>query len=394
MDEPRLFKVDQLPSLDGIEHNKEYKLLDNPGSFDEFVSTIVLQVTENIQVNVTYSFGDVYEKSLLQTGSLSCIVFFGNFYENAFISTNLDEEKLKYKEYNKCKLFIGSALNSNIICYRSDCFSSIVGNDNCTFFRINIIPFESKTLDLISNVNYSIYNIEASDIVLSSRDSIDYELIDNILRENTININYKDIVKTNGLFKLKEFSDIDTKLIKAFDSINNDDDINENLNPFLNKNIISNLFTPITCDWILKIIKPATLHMDKLHLHPSETEVACDFFKFVIDKFLLDEVFKLYNISNDVFSMDISHMVYHNIKQHEIINYKSIMSIDIILSDMNDYTGYFHTFKDGTISRLSKGDCIIYADKLLQSPPLNGDVKLLRIGFTLKLKKKQKILVY
>jgi len=394
MDEPRLFKVNQLPSLDGIEYNKQYKLLDNPGTLDDFVSTVVLRVTDNTQVNVTYSFVDVYDKSLLQSGTLSCIVFFGDFSNNAFISTNLDEDKLKYKEYAKCKLFIGSALNSNIIYYRSDYFSSIVGTDKCSFLRININPSESKLLELIPDVKYHVYNIEPSDIVLNLRDNIDYELIDGILRENVINIGYKEIIKTNGLFKLKEFSDIDMKLIKAFGYINDNECICENVNPFLNKHIIQNLFTPVTCDWILKIIKPATLHMDMLYLHPSETEVACEYLQFLVDNYLLNKIFNLYNISSNIFSMDVLHMIYHNIKQHESINYKSTMVIDIVLSDMNDYTGYFHTFKDGTISRLNKGDCIIYADKLLQSPPLNGDIKLMRIGFTLNLKKKQNILVY
>ena len=394
MDEPRLFKVNQLPSLDGIEHNKQYKLLENPGTFDDFVSTVVLQVVDNTQVNVTYSFGDVYDKSLFQSGCLSCIIFFSDFCDNAFISTNLDEETLNYKEYNKCKLFIGSTLNSNIIYYRSDYYSSIVGNPKCSFLRININSSESKLLDLIPSDKYQIYNIESSDVVLNYQNNIDYEFIDIMLRENLININYKEIVKTNGLVKLKEFSDLDVKRIKAFDYISNIDDIKEDLNPFFNKHIINKLLTPVTCDWILKIIKPASLHMDMLYLHPSETEVACDYLKYVIDNYILDEIFKLYNISNDVFSMDILHMVYHNIKQHESINYKSTMVIDIVLSDMNDYTGYFHTFKDGTISRLNKGDCIIYADKLLQSPTLNGTIKLLRIGFTLKLKKKQNILVY
>jgi hypothetical protein len=394
MDEPRLFKVNQLPSLDGIEQNKLYKLLDNPGTFDDFVSTVVLRVADNTQVNVTYSFGNVYDKSLFQPGCLSCIVFFSDFCDNAFISTNLDEEKLNYKEYNKCKLFIGSALNSNIIYYRSDYYSSILGNVKCSFLRININSADIKPLDLIPSDKYQIYNIESSDVVLNSQDNINYEFIDIMLRENLININYKEIVKTNGLVKLREFSEIDMKRIKEFDYISNIDDIKEVLNPFFNKHIINKLLTPITCNWILEIIKPATLHMDTLHLHPSETEVACSFLKYVIDKFLLDEVFKLYNISNDVFSMDILNMVYHNINQHEKINYTSNLVIDIVLSDMNDETGYFHTFKDGTVSRLNKGDCIIYADKLLQTPPLNGTLKLMRIGFTLNLKKKQNILVY
>jgi hypothetical protein len=390
MNEPELYITDNLPSFDSLETGVFHTLdinKENKNEIEQYVLScayyiIQQRINHSEKFEIQYSYNPDF-RLLTDSKGISLVTFLNDCSANAFVITNINKDKLKYKEFDeRCKLYLSSVVNNHIVCSMSNNFHTMLGEDKCNVFHVNILLGDNYNNQFSTEHKcdkHKFVNKEMKQIAVNRDFKIQYECFNDIVYNNTLSMDFKEIVIQKGLFELMEYSNDMSNYKMVLHDIDKlrQNDINNN-NRFNSRNIIKAAFTSITCDWITKCMRE-TSNETRIKLHPSKTSNICDYMQFVIDKWLLFEYFKFYNVPSEMFTLHISNIALCDVMKTDEYVFKTDFVMDIAFSNID---GNCHKFKDGTRSNLSKGDCIMYAANTIDSNNCSiGTVTLLRIEF-------------
>jgi len=396
MNVPELYITDNLPSFESLQKNVFHVLdvnKENKNTIEQYVLSLAYlmlnkQGDDTIKFEVQYSYNpDI--RLLTDSTGISCVTFLNDCSNNAFVTTNIDKDMLKFKEFNeRCKLYLSSVLKNYVICSMSNTFHTMLGTNECNLLCVNIL-FGDKYNNEFSFENkcdkYKFVNKDLDKISVNRDIELKYECFNDIVHGNTLAFNFEEITKQGGLFELSEYSNDMGNYKSVLSDIGKLSKNDLTNNRFSSRNVIKGVFTPVTCDWISQSIREIS-NTTKTQLHPNKTGSICDYVKFFVDHWLMLDFFKFYNIPSEMFAFHVSNITFCDITTTDTDVLKPGFIMDIAFTDIN---GDCHKFKDGTCSHLSKGDGIIYASDIINSSnSYIGVVTVLRIEFMISPKKK------
>lgn len=394
MELPTLYIANKLPSLDGLERNTLYTVDINKSDRTE-VEKYIFEII-SVVLNKSVAKCKIQYRCSLDgnaptfPNALFIITYLNNCSNNAFVTTDIDKDIQKYKSFsNKCKLYTNSVNTNNVVCYLSEHFHKMIGGDKSESFDIYVsfegdgyiqLPLES------TNSAYRFAKKDKKPIALNKELEMDYGFFNDLVYDGKLSFDHKEIVKLNGIFMITEHSRDDEGGKEALEQIKQFNFADSKLNRFTNVNAINGILTPTTCEWISQHMRNGE-NSSRIQLLPSKASMICDYIQFIIDNKLLPAYFKMYNISIDTFTFDVTNIVLCDIMQNDNDATNSDFSIDIAFSEINDKTGYCHNFNDGMCVSMNKGDCIIYASKMrMPSRNITGIISILRIEFKLNVR--------
>ncbi len=407
MDKPLLYTINDLPSFDKLDKNTIYNLDDTNNDIDnskiyKYVVSVVLNVLnlkneDSLKFDISYGIRNE-NLPFSEREGIYCITCLQDKNEDVIAFTNIDKNNFKYKDFKNSEIYIGSIQKNNIYYYNSKNFTTIICDSNVYYFYIHISLGNGlkNSVSLLKAVDSSYkFNLVINDQITLNRDfSFDYEFFNDIIVYNKLKMNYTDILKKNGVYKLTKYSEDLENCLLALSDIQSEERVINYTNRFLIRKIINNVINPVICDWLKYHI---TLNKTEITIQitPEKSVIACDILKYIIDNYILTEFCKIYNVSANEFIFNVINITFANITPLYDNITKSHFVVDIAMSDINDTTGYLHRFNDGTKVSLKKGDCIIYPSKsYINNGAFNCNAQVLRIEFMLKHKENGKILIY
>lgn len=319
---------------------------------DNYIGSIVAHLFPGRKVSVEY----ILNTSGNYGSDLTCITCLTD--GGALFLTNIGEETKKYKEFDdNCIVSVASAKQGNVIlCLPNKC---IVGFGVVRTLDIRVSDGETI---LQANDEYTFNEIDSR--VLAVPDRLNFDFFNNLIYHSKSLIPYDKIIENNGLYQLSELdtSDKDVKqIIKKLSEM-------PSFNRFSQRLVLPNVLTTTTCDWISHEMKD---NRSEIQLAPKISEHLCKYIEFIIDKQLVVELCLFYNISLELFAIDIVNIMRRD--THGSDKRDSQFSMDIGLEDG------LYRFEDGTKQSFRKGDCIVYLNSTR-----NSEEKVLYKVFTIE----------
>jgi hypothetical protein len=359
-----------------------------------------------------FKYNNTYYKPLL-----SCVSYFNT---NNFptIITNIDIDDYKFKNFNNKKdiklifpeekkqiTFDGTKFHgATTITTKSDsydrlmfavnlwdrcptdviCYENIIENKYNKTHNIFTIEETTNFKTIKNKTSIFDFNFYEKMLYQSSKFVLPNEVIHELNLDNfrnyiftdcdEIKLNDKDNVKKNFL-KLK--NDIDK--INIISDLNDDTEIC--YNRFLQRFIYNSVFSKNVCEWI---IYESELYASKnngwttrRHKNYPTTDIPIEkisnIFNLCLHSFneIFDKIkisyclpeYLLFNI-NDMFIVKYDSEIQSTLEPHCD---GSFLSINILLSNQNDFEGGGTSFKDGITTFLNQGDAIVHSGKILHS---------------------------
>jgi nuclear transport factor 2 (NTF2) superfamily protein len=333
----------------------------------------------------------------------SCITYLNNHTDPTFIS-NINYEEYKYKDFdNQLGFSIIYPEKGKHIYFDGTKYhgvtrtNTVLNNDPRYILAINIwkshkpskIEYyvsNKKSNILCQNIknltfeeDSSIYNIELDD-----KSKINLTIFDSLLYENNSTKlyeldEYKNISKNLIVnFKKKEIQEILEKKINVkadLDFIKNNEEFN--VNRFLQRFIIPQIYSKDICKWIISEGEKYALNNQGWTNHRHNKYPTTDLpvniipniFSFILSSLtdILSKINKLYGLCDVKLNvLDMFLVKYNENLQNELELHKdgSIISLNISLSESTDYEGGGTLFSDGIHYTLEQGDMLVHCGKV------------------------------
>lgn len=302
--------------------------------------------------------------------------------ENVFAITNISNETKKYKEFNvNCELYIAPISANNVFYIPANSFHTIIGNGITKILQINL-PSTAKFID--DKNKYKEVNI---------KQKLDFAFYNDLVYNSKLNLEYKEILKSNEIYKITTFSD--KHQINVINDIAKLNDQSFQYNRFMNNVTLQNVFTSSICDWMLNELSKND-HKSTILVDPTKSTNVVSYLEYFINNTFLPEFSTFYDLPLESYNINIHGFVLDNILETSLEDDKRNLNVDFFMDTaITDIKGY-HNFKDGTKRSLKKGDCIIYASNTKKS---NIDIQnnlsyILKTMITVTLKNPNMKIVY
>jgi hypothetical protein len=272
--------------------------------------------------------------------------------ENVFVITNISNETKKYKEFNnKCELYIAPVHANTVFYIPANSFHTIIGNGITKILKIT----------LKSDIKFLKVNIKHNEVNIKQK--LDFAFYNDLVYNSKLNLEYKEILKSNEIYKITTFSNKRNTNI-----INDIAKLNEQALPynrFMSNITLQNVFSSSMCDWIRSELSNNS-NTTSILVDPTKSRNVVSYLEYFIDNTFVYEFSTFYDIPLESYSINIHGFIFDNILGTSLEDNKNVnvdFLMDIAITDVKGY----HNFKDETKRSLKKGDCIIYANNTKKS---------------------------
>ena len=359
MEKPRLYTVSKVPDCDKLVPDTPYSL-DSFPNIDAYIQDLVSHLfpdRNHISIEYKLNTTGIYSSD---TTCITCLTDGG-----ALFLTNIGEETKMYKEFDEnCVAYVAAVKRANVICCPTN--KCMVGLGMTDTLDIKISDGD-KVLQI--NGEYTFCGVASKVVAVPIK--LDFAFFNQLLYHQKSLVAYDEIIAANGLTQLAEPDAKEQETSVVMKQLS----LTPSFHRFSQRLFLPNVLTETTCDWITKQM---TNIRTEIQLMPDVSESVCKYLEFIIDKQLVVDMCRFYNISLELFAIDIVSIVRRDASGSN----KRIaqFSMDIGLDNGS------HSFMDGTRQSFKKGDCIVYLNALRNMDNKVAS-KILTVEFNIRQKK-------